>query len=256
MRLFSSQVEIIVSTSRLSPSIHDQHLASLFLPAGFQQKHMFPCTRPLDSYCSKFESVWMTLADSMVAQRQALRNICAGGGGLQHPYNGFQDDSRGSTHCAGFSRGHRLYLAQSSAAWKHRVQTSWPPTRKTSWPPTRKKGVYNQDPIMLCSKLQKTAALSTAEAEYYSASTARSDVPYLRKLPDQLGIGFAQQSPTPVCEDNTACIEWGNRDNVIGGRERAKALRPQCHPEWRNATCQGSIWEFAPEDILGYVGIW
>ncbi len=46
-------------------------------------------------------------------------------------------------------------------------------------------------------------------------------MPYLRKLLDQIQIGFAQQSPTPVCENNTACIEWGNRDNVIGGRERA-----------------------------------
>jgi hypothetical protein len=32
--------------------------------------------------------------------------------------------------------------------------------------------------------------------------------------------GYAEQKPTPVYEDNTACIEWGN--NVIGGRERAK----------------------------------
>ena len=33
-------------------------------------------------------------------------------------------------------------------------------------------------------------------------------------------LGFAQKKPTPVYEDNTACIEWGN--DVIGGRERAK----------------------------------
>ena len=33
-------------------------------------------------------------------------------------------------------------------------------------------------------------------------------------------MGFAQASPTPVYEDNTACIEWGSV--VIGGRERAK----------------------------------
>jgi hypothetical protein len=31
-------------------------------------------------------------------------------------------------------------------------------------------------------------------------------------------MGFAQTSPNPVYEDNTACIEWGN--NVIGGRKR------------------------------------
>ncbi len=28
--------------------------------------------------------------------------------------------------------------------------------------------------------------------------------------------------PTPVYEDNTACIEWGN--NIIGGRERTKHI--------------------------------
>ncbi len=66
--------------------------------------------------------------------------------------------------------------------------------------------------------MQKTTALSTAEVEYYSASTAGNDVLYLRKLLDQLG--FIQQSPTPVYEDNTACIKWGN--NIISGRERAK----------------------------------
>ncbi len=46
------------------------------------------------------------------------------------------------------------------------------------------------------SKMQKTTALSTAEVEYYSASTAGSEVLYLRKLPERMG--FAQKSPTPV----------------------------------------------------------
>jgi hypothetical protein len=40
-------------------------------------------------------------------------------------------------------------------------------------------------------------------------------------------MGFAQTSPTPVYEDNTACIEWGN--NVIGGRERAKHIDIRKH---------------------------
>jgi hypothetical protein len=73
--------------------------------------------------------------------------------------------------------------------------------------------------------MQKTTALSTAEAEYYSASTAATDVLYLRNLLDSMG--FAQASPTPVYEDNTACIEWGN--NVIGGRERAKHIDIRKH---------------------------
>jgi hypothetical protein len=82
--------------------------------------------------------------------------------------------------------------------------------------------LYNQAPIMWRSKMQKTTALYTAEADYCSASSAGSDVLHLHKLLEQLG--FVQKSPTPVYEDNlnTACIEWGN--NIIGGRERDKRL--------------------------------
>jgi hypothetical protein len=73
--------------------------------------------------------------------------------------------------------------------------------------------------------MQKTTALSTAEAEYYSASAAGVDVLYLRNLLERLG--FAQKFPTQVFEDDTACIEWGN--NVIGGRERAKHIDIRKH---------------------------
>ena len=40
-------------------------------------------------------------------------------------------------------------------------------------------------------------------------------------------LGFAQQKPTPIYKDNSACIEWGN--NVIGGRERAKHIDIRKH---------------------------
>ena len=40
-------------------------------------------------------------------------------------------------------------------------------------------------------------------------------------------MGFHQEGPTTVYEDNTACIEWGN--NVIGGRERAKHIDIRKH---------------------------
>ena len=68
-----------------------------------------------------------------------------------------------------------------------------------------------------------------AQAEYYSASLGAVEVIYLRQL--LLDMGFGPTSPTPVYEDNTACIEWTN--NVIGGRERAKhidiCLRSKLH---------------------------
>ncbi len=44
---------------------------------------------------------------------------------------------------------------------------------------TRNLFLYNLLPISWCSKLQKTIALSTAEAEYYSASTATVEVIHL-----------------------------------------------------------------------------
>ncbi len=40
-------------------------------------------------------------------------------------------------------------------------------------------------------------------------------------------MDFAKPSLTPVYEDNSACIEWGN--NVIGGRERAKHIDIRKH---------------------------
>ncbi len=51
--------------------------------------------------------------------------------------------------------------------------------------------------------MQETTAPSTAEAEYYSASTAATEVQYLCNFLDSMD--FAQASPTPVYEDNTAC---------------------------------------------------
>ena len=48
---------------------------------------------------------------------------------------------------------------------------------------------------------------------------------YLRALLRRLGFG--QKKPTPIYEDNTACIEWGN--NVIAGRERAKHIDIRKH---------------------------
>jgi hypothetical protein len=80
--------------------------------------------------------------------------------------------------------------------------------------------LYNKSQISWKSKMQKTTALSTAEAEYYYASTAAMEVLYLRYLLERLD--FAQQKPTPIYEDNSACTEWGN--NVIGRRERAKHI--------------------------------
>ena len=47
--------------------------------------------------------------------------------------------------------------------------------------------LYNKSPIMWKSKMQKTTALSTAEAEYYSASAAGCEV---------AGQGRSRSEPT------------------------------------------------------------
>ena len=69
-------------------------------------------------------------------------------------------------------------------------------------------------------------ALTTTEAaEYYSASLGAAEVIYLRQLLRYMG--FESKSPTPVYDDNTACIEWTH--NMIGGRERAKHIDIRKH---------------------------
>ncbi len=75
------------------------------------------------------------------------------------------------------------------------------------------------------SRIQKTIALSTAEAEYDSASEIAVEIIYLRNLIRNMGL--QQEDGTPGYEDNTACIEWGN--HIIGGRERAKHIDIRRH---------------------------
>ena len=69
--------------------------------------------------------------------------------------------------------------------------------------------------------MQNTVLLSTAEAEYYSASEMAIEGLYLRNLLDNMG--FMPAPDTLKYEVKTACIKWGN--HVINGRERAKAAK-------------------------------
>ena len=73
--------------------------------------------------------------------------------------------------------------------------------------------------------MQKTVALSTAEAEYYSASEMAVETIYLRGL--LANMRLPEEGDTPVYEDNAACIEWAN--HVMGGRERAKHIDIRKH---------------------------
>ena len=73
--------------------------------------------------------------------------------------------------------------------------------------------------------MQKTIAISTAEAEYYSASEMAVETIYLRGLLSNMQL--AEDDDTQVYEDNAACIEWAN--HVMGGRERAKHIDIRKH---------------------------
>ena len=58
-----------------------------------------------------------------------------------------------------------------------------------------------------------------------SVSDVTQEIIYIRSL--LRSMGFAEDGPTPVFEDNTACIEWSN--NIIGSRERAKHIDIRKH---------------------------
>jgi hypothetical protein len=70
--------------------------------------------------------------------------------------------------------------------------------------------------------MQKTIALSTVEAEYYSASEIAVAIIDLRNLIRNMGL--PQEDDTTVYEDNTAF-----RNHIIGGRERAKHIDTRKH---------------------------
>eukprot|EP00961_Rhodomonas_salina_P056225 755268-Rhodomonas_salina.1 len=51
---------------------------------------------------------------------------------------------------------------------------------------------------------QKVTALSSAKSEFYAASAVGCELVFLRRMAD--AMGFKQSGPTPVAEDNIACI--------------------------------------------------
>jgi hypothetical protein len=70
-----------------------------------------------------------------------------------------------------------------------------------------------------------TIALSTADAEFISASAMFQEVIYFRKF---LGIlGFPHTAPIPVFADNETCIAWS--EGSVGGSERAKHVDLRIH---------------------------
>ncbi|CAM9996186.1 unnamed protein product, partial [Heterosigma akashiwo] len=77
--------------------------------------------------------------------------------------------------------------------------------------------MLGDSPIVWASKLQTAVSTSTVEAEYLSLRSAIKDIMWLRHL--LVDLGCPQAEPTPVVEDNSACIEWA-RDMVISRKNR------------------------------------
>ena len=66
---------------------------------------------------------------------------------------------------------------------------------------------------------QKAVALSTAEAEYMALSEVAKEIIWLRRVLKQLG--YPQEFPTLIYEDNQSCISWVTGD---GSGMRAKHI--------------------------------
>jgi hypothetical protein len=68
--------------------------------------------------------------------------------------------------------------------------------------------------------MESVVALSSAEAEFVAASSMVQEVIYVPKSLDNLG--FLQEAPTPIFEDNRTCVAWS--EGSVGGSDRAKHI--------------------------------
>ena len=72
-------------------------------------------------------------------------------------------------------------------------------------------------PIAWMSKKQSCVAMSSAEAEYMAASQTCREVVWIRML--LAGLGFKQNKPTVIFEDNSACIQM-SKNPVLHSRTK------------------------------------
>ena len=77
--------------------------------------------------------------------------------------------------------------------------------------------MLGDSPIVWASRLQTAVTTSAVEAEYLALRSGLKDIMWLRHL--LVDLGCPQAEPTPVIEDNSACIEWA-RDMVVSRKNR------------------------------------
>ena len=80
---------------------------------------------------------------------------------------------------------------------------------------------------LVCWLTKSTTAvcLSTAEAEYIAATETTKDVVWVRNLLQELG--FTQEQPSHLLEDNQACVAMVN-NHVVSGRNRHFCVKMAC----------------------------
>jgi hypothetical protein len=113
---------------------------------------------------------------------------------------------------------------EANCLWGY-VDADWagcPDTRKST---SGYAFMLNGATISWRSKRQSVVALSTAEAEFISASAMVQEVIFLRKF--LANLGFAQDGPTPVFADNQTSVAWS--EGSVGGSERAKHIDLRKH---------------------------
>jgi hypothetical protein len=111
---------------------------------------------------------------------------------------------------------------------RHRL-TGWVDSDYAACPNTRRSHTgylltLNNGPVAWKAKQQSCVTLSSAEAEFVAASSCGKRVLALRHLLRYLG--YEQQGPTPIWEDNQACISMSL--NPVNP-EAAKHIDIACH---------------------------
>jgi hypothetical protein len=74
------------------------------------------------------------------------------------------------------------------------------------------------------SQKMKVVTLSSAEAEYVALCEASTEIVFLRNLLNE--IGFIQEGPTKIFEDNKPCIDW---TKGLFNHKRSKHISPKYH---------------------------
>jgi hypothetical protein len=84
--------------------------------------------------------------------------------------------------------------------------------------------MINGGPVVFRSILQRTQALSTAEAEYMALCAATQDALFVRQMMEEMGL--KRSGPMEVLEDNQACIAIASNEETS---QRAKHIDIRYH---------------------------